>query len=79
VLRPGFHRARMSVSMAMATVNQSSLLAHVEARVYVLSEQRRCVEARQAIQHGLAVSNSMDSYIEYRFFALADRLPKNGF
>jgi hypothetical protein len=79
VLRPGCHRQGMSVSMATATVKQSSLLSIVEARLYVLAGQKRWVEARQAIRHGLAVSNSMDSYIEDRLLALADGLPKNGF
>jgi hypothetical protein len=39
-LRPGCHRQGKSVSTAMATVNEASLLAIVEARVYVFSRRR---------------------------------------
>jgi hypothetical protein len=35
-------------------------------------------EARNAIQHGLVVSQSMDSYIDERLLALRDSLRKNG-
>jgi hypothetical protein len=59
--------------------NQTNLLAIVEASVFILSGQKRYLEAHRAIQRGLAASDCMDCYIADTLHALADRLPKNGF
>jgi hypothetical protein len=75
----GCKRAGKSLTMAMATVNGASLLAIVEACVYVFSRRGSWLAARQAIQHGLAVSDRLDCYIEERLLGLADGLPPNGF
>jgi hypothetical protein len=69
----------MGVLQAMAKVNRLGLLEVVTARVYVLSKQKRWVEAHEAIRDGLAASEKMDCYITYRLLALADGLSKNGF
>ncbi len=63
----------------MAKVNRLGLLEIVTVRAYVLSKQNRWAEAHEAIQDGLAASETMDCYIADRLLALADGLPKNGF
>jgi tetratricopeptide (TPR) repeat protein len=78
-LRAGCTRAGVGVLQAMEKVNRLGLLEIVTAHVYVLSKQKRWVGAHQAIQDGLAASETVDSYIAERLMAIADALPKIGF
>jgi hypothetical protein len=69
----------MSVSMAVATVNQSSLLAIVEARLYVLVKRRRWQRVYTVIRDGIVASEMMHPDTTDSLMALSECLLKNGF